>query len=140
MSQDKLTLEKAIQTAKQFEENAQTYPEAVTGYTTITSMNMQGSVPPRNKSNDNEDMIERIVQKAFAPIAKTLQKIIEKGERPTNTFNNRPNYNGNNRGQGYSDNRTQDFRNCNNLSHCYSCGQTGYMTWYCSIRQGNPGN
>src|SRR3954447_17465405 len=33
MSQEKPTLEKAIRTAKQFEENAQTYPEAATGYT-----------------------------------------------------------------------------------------------------------
>jgi len=37
MSQEKPTLEKAIRTAKQFEENAQTYPEAATGYTTTTS-------------------------------------------------------------------------------------------------------
>jgi hypothetical protein len=140
MSQERPTLEKAIQTAKQFEENAQTYPEAATGYTTITSMNMQGSVPLRNKHNDNEDVIERIVQKAFAPIAETLQKIIEKGERPNNTFNSRPTYNNNNRGQGYNGNRGQSFRSYNNPPHCYACGQTGHMAWNCSTRQVNPGN
>jgi hypothetical protein len=101
---------------------------------------MQGSVPHRNKINDNEDVIERIVQKAFAPIAETLQKIIEKGERPNNTFNSRPNYNNNNRGQGYNsynNNRGQSFRGYNNPSNCYHCGQTGHMAWNCSMRQGN---
>jgi hypothetical protein len=78
MSQERPTLEKAIQTAKQFEENAQTYPEAATGYATMTSMNMQGSVPLRNKNNDNDDAIERIVQKAFAPIAKHCKSLLKK--------------------------------------------------------------
>ena len=143
MSQEKPTLKKAIRTAKQFEENAQTYPEAATGYTTTTSMSMQGSVPIRNRSNDNEDVIERIVQKAFAPIAETLQKIIEKGERAPNTFNNRPNYNNNNRGQGYNNynnNRGQSFRSYNSPPNCYHCGQTGHMAWNCSMRQGNQRN
>jgi len=143
MSQEKPTLEKAIRTAKQFEENAQTYPEAATGYTTTTSMSMQGSVPIRNRSNDNKDIIERIVQKAFAPIAETLQKIIEKGERAPNTFNNRPNYNNNNRGQGYNNynnNRGQSFRSYNSPPNCYHCGQTGHMAWNCSMRQGNQRN
>jgi hypothetical protein len=139
MSQEKPTLEAAIRIAKQFEESVQTYPEAA-GYITTTSMSMQGSVPPRNKSIENEDTIERIVQKAFAPIAETLQKIIEKGERPNNTFNNRSNYNGGNRGPTYSNNRTQDFRNRNNPPHCYACGQTGHMAWHCSTRQVNQGN
>src|SRR5215213_7440216 len=117
MSQEKPTLEKAIRTAKQFEKNTQIYPEVTTGYTTTTSMSTQGSVPLRNKNNDSEDAIERIVLKAFAPIAETLQKIIEKGERVPNTFNNRPNYNNNNRGQGYNgynNNRGQSFRGYNN--------------------------
>ena len=143
MSQERPTLEKAIQTAKQFEENAQTYPEAATGYTTMTSMNMQGSVPLRNKNNDNDDAIERIVQKAFAPIAETLQKLIEKGERPNNTFNSRPNYNNNNRGQGYNSyngNRGQNYRSYNNPPHCFACGQTGHLAWNCSTRQVNQGN
>jgi len=73
-----------------------------------------------------------------------LQKIIEKGERAPNTFNNRPNYNNNNnRGQGYNNynnNRSQSFRGYNNPPNCYHCGQTGHMAWNCSMRQGNQRN
>src|SRR6185369_16699486 len=113
------------------------------GYTTTTSMGMQGSALHRNKNNDSEDAIERIVQKAFAPIAETLRKIIEKGERAPNTFNNRPNYNNNNRGQGYNsynNNRGQNFRGYNNSPNCYHCGQTGHMAWNCSMRPGDQRN
>jgi hypothetical protein len=101
---------------------------------------MQGSVPFRNKNNESEDAIERIVQKAFAPIAETLQKIMEKGERAPNTFNSRPNYNNNNRGQSYNGNRGQNFRSYNNSSNCYACGQTGHIAWNCPTRQGNQRN
>ena len=140
MSQERPTLEIAIRTAKQFEENDQTYPDAAIGYTTTTSTSMQRPVQFRNKSDENDDTIERIVQKAFAPIAETLQKIIERGERPTNIPNSRPNFNSN-RGRGYNGYRGQNNQGRNNnYPHCFACGQVGHMAWNCSFRQENQRN
>ena len=123
-----------IRIAKQFKENAQTYLEIIAEYNAITI------VPPQNRSNESEETIERIVQKALAPIAETLRKI---AKEKTSTIENRPNYNNRGqsyptRGQGYP-NRSQNFRNrSNTLSRCFNCGQTGHMAWNCSTRQANP--
>src|SRR5436189_6101218 len=68
---------------------------------------------------------------------------MEKGERTPNTFNNRSNYNNNNRGQSYNNyngNRGQNFRSYINQPNCYNCGQTRHMAWNCSMRQGNQRN
>ncbi|RHZ88369.1 hypothetical protein Glove_23g232 [Diversispora epigaea] len=78
LSQENSSLEVAIRIVKQFEENAQTYPEVTVG---------------RDQDRNREDVIERIVQKALAPIVKKLQRITERDERPTHTFYRRPNYN-----------------------------------------------
>src|SRR6185436_19143919 len=59
----------------------------------------QGFTPNRDHDRNREDVIERIVQKALAPIVEKLQKITERDERPTHTSYRRPNYNNDIRGQ-----------------------------------------
>ncbi|RHZ85395.1 hypothetical protein Glove_66g29 [Diversispora epigaea] len=143
--------------AKQFKENTQTYPEAMVGCGTTTCINPQRFMPSCDKNRNREDVIERIVQKALAPIVEKLQRITERDERSTHTSYKRPNYNNDIRGQ----NTWNHNNNANDPFCCFFCGQSGHITKVCPIRvaqipnnlefgmpkcivcptkQGNPGN
>ena len=136
LSQENPSLEAAIRIAKQFEENAQTYPEATVRYGTTTYANPQGFTPNRDHDKNREDVIERIVQKALAPIVEKLQKITERDERPTHTSYRRPNYNNDIRGQ----NTWNRNNNTNDPFRCFFCGQSGHIARMCPTKQGNQGN
>jgi hypothetical protein len=136
LSQENPSLEAAIRIAKQFEENAQTYPEATVGYGATTYMNPQGFTPNRGQDNNREDVIERIVQKALAPIVEKLQKITERDERPAHTSYRRPSYNNDIRGQ----NTWNRNNNANDPFRCFFCGQSGHIARVCPTKQGNFGN
>jgi hypothetical protein len=136
LSQENPSLEAAIRIAKQFEENAQTYPEATVGYGATTYVNPQVFTPNRGQDNNREDVIERIVQKALAPIVEKLQKITERDERPVHTSYRRPNYNNDIRGQ----NTWNRNNNVNDPFRCFFCGQAGHVARVCPTRQRNFGN
>jgi hypothetical protein len=151
LSQENPSLEAAIRIAKQFEENVQTYPETAFGYSATAYANSQGFTPTYGQSKNREDEIERIVQKALAPIVEKLQKITERDDRVMNASYRRPNYD-NHRSANMSyrrpnydnDNRGQNTRNygsnTNNSVRCYTCGQTGHISRTCAMRPGDQRN
>lgn len=152
LSQENSSLEAAIRIAKQFEENAQTYPETAFGYGATTYATPQVFTPTYGQNKNREDEIERIVQKALAPIVEKLQRITERDDRNENTSYRRPNYD-NHRSMNMSyrrpnydnDNRGQNARNYNNNANnpvrCYTCGQAGHISRLCPTKprdQENP--
>jgi uncharacterized FlaG/YvyC family protein len=150
LSQENPTLEAAIRIARQFEENSQTYPEVAAGYGAAMYTNAQGLTPTRGQENNKEDVIERIVQKALAPIVEKLQRITERDERNANMSYRRPNYeshrttNMSYRRPNYeNDNRGQNVRNYNNNNtndpfRCFTCEQAGHIARACPTKQGYP--
>jgi hypothetical protein len=135
LSQENSTLEMAIRIARQFEENAQTYPETAVRYGVVAPAEMQGLVSTCNRDNEKEDKIEQIVQKALVPITETLQKIMEKENRMTNAYHRRPNYNNENR-----EHNTRNRNNANDPFSCYTCSQTRHMSQGCPMRPGYQRN